>query len=321
MYKQLKPIMDKDRYSTEVQKAIEYVIWEAIFMPLFAILNPRENAVQKNPITKALLTEQIYYRDGYFYGKFSSEIGRALRAVGATYDSRKKAYKVSLSNLSIELRSVMAHVKATAEKKAFEVQKTLKEWMPEKVASFDFAPYVAKTIDDLNVQFKKVTPKDLEIPMGMSEAQKNKVTEDYSENLNLSISGWSDTAVMRLREKVEAHVAEGFRADKLQETIMSEYAITKSKAKFIARQETSLLVSKYRQTRYEDAGINKYRWSTSHDERVRDDHKILDGRMFSFDQPPIIDRASGMRGNPGEGYRCRCVALPVVIVAGEEVEI
>jgi len=80
----------------------------------------------------------------------------------------------------------------------------------------------------------------------------------------------------------------------------------------IARQETSLFVSKYREERYTGAGITEYIWSTSKDQRVRPDHAALDHQVFSWDSPPVTDRATGKRNNPGADFGCRCLALPVI---------
>ncbi|GAG93926.1 unnamed protein product, partial [marine sediment metagenome] len=71
-------------------------------------------------------------------------------------------------------------------------------------------------------------------------------------------------------------------------------------------------VSEYKQQRYLDIGITKYEWSTSNDERVRDDHKQLDGKIFSFKTPPVVDRRTGRRANPAEDFGCRCVAIPIL---------
>lgn len=79
----------------------------------------------------------------------------------------------------------------------------------------------------------------------------------------------------------------------------------------MARQETSLLTAKYRKLRYTDVGITKYRWSTSHDDRVRKRHKELDGQVFDFEAPPIVNE-KGDRKNPGEDFGCRCQAIPII---------
>ena len=51
-------------------------------------------------------------------------------------------------------------------------------------------------------------------------------------------------------------------------------------------------------------GVGSYRWRTRGDSRVRDSHAALEGRVFSWDDPPP-------GGPPGTEHGCRCVAIPV----------
>ena len=44
---------------------------------------------------------------------------------------------------------------------------------------------------------------------------------------------------------------------------------------------------------------------------MRKDHKRLNGKIFSWNDPPVIDTRTGRRGHPGDDYQCRCVAIPV----------
>lgn len=77
-----------------------------------------------------------------------------------------------------------------------------------------------------------------------------------------------------------------------------------NRAKLIARDQLATVnaqITKQRQTR---AGVRRYRWSTSLDERVRPEHAELEGRVFEWDSPPPD-------GHPGEPINCRCVAIPV----------
>lgn len=54
------------------------------------------------------------------------------------------------------------------------------------------------------------------------------------------------------------------------------------------------------------AGItDQYVWRTLRDERVRPSHRMNDGRVFSWSDPPAT-------GHPGEDYNCRCEAVPFV---------
>lgn len=93
---------------------------------------------------------------------------------------------------------------------------------------------------------------------------------------------------------------------------MQQYGASKAKAKFLARQETSLLMSKYQEERFKDLGITHYKWSGADDQRERPDHKLLNGKIFRFDDPPVTNRSTGAKNNPGEDFNCRCIAIAIV---------
>lgn len=49
------------------------------------------------------------------------------------------------------------------------------------------------------------------------------------------------------------------------------------------------------------AGRTQYRWRTQRDERVRKAHRLREGRVFKWDEPPTD-------GHPGTPFGCRCWA-------------
>jgi SPP1 gp7 family putative phage head morphogenesis protein len=87
---------------------------------------------------------------------------------------------------------------------------------------------------------------------------------------------------------------------------------TTARAKLIARDQVSKLNGKLNQYRQQKLGGEFYIWRTSEDERVRKDHKKLDGRKFSWEKPPVVDKKTGRRGHPGYDYQCRCTAEMVL---------
>ncbi len=56
-----------------------------------------------------------------------------------------------------------------------------------------------------------------------------------------------------------------------------------------------------------------YIWRIDPEElpRTRLGHRRLNGRMFSWDDPPVVDSTTGERGHPGLDKHCRCWAEPV----------
>lgn len=79
----------------------------------------------------------------------------------------------------------------------------------------------------------------------------------------------------------------------------------RNRAELIARDQTMKLNGDLNHLRQTNLGIAKYTWRTSHDERVRPSHAVLDGKVFKWSDPPDV-------GHPGEDFQCRCTAEPVI---------
>jgi SPP1 gp7 family putative phage head morphogenesis protein len=94
--------------------------------------------------------------------------------------------------------------------------------------------------------------------------------------------------------------------------IHAQKGVSDRHALFIAKQEISLMTTTYRDSRNQEAGINEWVWSSSHDSRVRPLHRKLDGHKFSYTNLPIIDEKTGEKGTPGKAFGCRCQLIPLL---------
>lgn len=125
------------------------------------------------------------------------------------------------------------------------------------------------------------------------------------ENVDL-ITSIPDQYLDRVREIVEENMTEGLRWESLVEEIQRAGDVTKTRAKIIARDQTSKMNGAFNQARQQSLGIERYEWQTSGDERVRDTHAAHDGQVFRWDDPPAET------GHPGDDIMCRCTAIPIV---------
>jgi len=91
--------------------------------------------------------------------------------------------------------------------------------------------------------------------------------------------------------------------------LIERFDVTKSRADLIARDQTLKLNGQITEHLHTDAGITRYRWSTSHDDRVRPEHDELDGTEQEWANPP--DTGNG-QNHPGQDIQCRCVAIPII---------
>jgi SPP1 gp7 family putative phage head morphogenesis protein len=114
----------------------------------------------------------------------------------------------------------------------------------------------------------------------------------------------------------------GLRAEALAELLEERGKVSVSRAQLIARDQTLKTNAAITRSRMGAAGVARYRWSTSQDERVRPIHAELgrrsdDGETFAFDDPPVTTE-DGETNNPGEDIQCRCVPVPVIPELEEE---
>lgn len=315
----LKPIEDKDSYSEYMTKVISWEFYEFIYAPFLKILKPSILVAQnsKYDLKRALLSGRVQYVDGFLFGKFNASVSAAITGLGGKFNSQRKAFKINISALPQDIRAAIAEGHTRNE----EIKAKLKEQMDvlerstftePRAMRVDFSQHLGKVMLDLEKQFRSSAAPHVEFLPEITETMKRNISEKYTRNLDLYIKDWEGEAVVRLRDKMNENFLTGFRSDAMVDTIMGEYGVSHRKAKFLARQETSLLAAQFREERYADIGVQKYRWSTSHDERVRVAHRNLSGKVFLFTNPPVTDPDSGARNNPGQDYNCRCKPVPLL---------
>lgn len=230
------------------------------------------------------------------------------------------------------VRRDSAHTDAHLDATWSEIRKTVQK---QKVALFEGG--MAKAIN--------ITGKDINT---MNALQWQKFvssiggSEFYApEDFSLKIAAWEDlnenlleSLGEELIKKVNIQVSNGIMAGKQWDEVadsLEAAGLPPSRASFIARDQTGKLNGTLAQARQEDAGIDEYEWDTSMDERVRDTHASLQGKICRWDDPTVYKesdedewqpRDSNMysEGHPGDDYNCRCVALPHITQLWKQVE-
>ena len=94
-----------------------------------------------------------------------------------------------------------------------------------------------------------------------------------------------------------------------KETSKKAFAKTiRNGANLIASDQSNKLGTTLNHILQKDAGIKRYKWSTSADERVRDRHVHLNGKIYEWGE--YTGAEDGLA--PGLPIRCRCIALPII---------
>lgn len=151
---------------------------------------------------------------------------------------------------------------------------------------------------------------DISVALTESGPIRASVTKAVQANIDL-IKTIPDQYFEKLGATVWDNLVDGVRFEDLADKIQHVADVTESRAKLIARDQTSKMNGAFNEARQTSVGIDKYIWSTSGDERVREEHAVNDGKIFDWNDPPPT-------GHPGEDIQCRCVALPYVELDKED---
>lgn len=112
-----------------------------------------------------------------------------------------------------------------------------------------------------------------------------------------------DDLTERLRQEFRTSP---FNRGVLRQVLRDEFGSSGFNLRRLTRDQSNKLVGNLTRIRQGQVGVTRYRWLTSGDERVREEHVTNNGKIFEWSSPPPVT------GHPGNDIMCRCVALAVV---------
>lgn len=293
-YYELKPIRESTEDYEEVEKKIKEVFKREIYLPLLKVFD--ESATIKNASTGYLLDAlrfgRIQYYRGTFSGKFNSRISKALKDLGAVFKDGK--WKITQSELPQEVKTAIHASRAYFEAKLKIIDKRLASVSAQELSDkINISKQFDKAIWKVERQFKANVAK-FGIEPTLSRETRAKIADEWQNNMKLYIKGFTDEEIVKLRTAMQDTVFAGDRYESAVKTIQESYEVSARKAKFLARQETSLLMTTFKEGRYKEVGIDEYKWrcvkgTAAHP--VRPMHQALNdrslkGEIFRFDSPP-----------------------------------
>lgn len=180
-------------------------------------------------------------------------------------------------------------------------------------------------------QFVKSINRSVGIDLsGMLRSEKldDYVSLSIRNNVNL-IKSIPDDYFKSLSQMIDNNIRQGFTPAKLESSIREMLKVRAfkekgspstsaekiaNKAKLIARDQTAKLNGDLTRIRQEDAGITHFKWITSKDERVGDDHKLAAERKTKYGIGVYSWSEGAPEGFPGNADRpnCRCTATPLI---------
>jgi len=329
MRKILKPIEPKPSWSKELEKNLVDIMTKVFHEPLIDLMKEPSENEKTDFLRKSLYRGDLLYKDGVFRGKINSRISSELKKLGAKWDKRLAAWTLPIVNMPDDLRSAIRTADLKNKKLVEDFAVAIDE-MPKRMAKMveeiDFDYYGEKLGGKVDEAVKETVLNVVSVAPELSPEQaiyvdeayvksvtrpiRQKLTKEMGSNVDTSMKYFSEEEVVKLREIIAEHVYKGRPRSDLIKIIESRLNISRDRAKFIARQETSLFTSEFKRAQYQSSGIQKYKWRAVGDSRTRPRHKELNGSIQYWDNPPQLEQ--GRRGHPGEDFNCRCTASPIV---------
>lgn len=325
--KELPGIRETTRDFDGIEREIIKMFRRDIYLPLLKEL--RAPAVLKNAVSdldkliSQISSGKLRFWQGKFHGKFEAATSKALRKLGAVWDDG--AYAITSARLPYELRSAIQSAEYRFDRALEAIDKKLAGLLPPDLAhTIRIADYFDSTLYRLDKDFEAQV-KGITVVPKLTRETRAAVAAGYTKDLQKYISDFTQKQIGELRRDIRDSTLEGNRYETMVGKIQKSYGVSQRKAKFLARQETALMMASFKKARYQEAGIAMYRWQTvigSPKHPVRDSHKACSGKFFTWDSPVEVDangkpkpggaRKPGSNLNPGEDYNCRCIGRPVV---------
>lgn len=330
--KLLKPIIVKDSDSRELERVLMQLIMGAIFAPLIESISDveRKDNAKPSPLETALKSGKVQFTMGTFKGEISAAISKEIKALGGKFT--RGFWRIASPSLPTNLqRAIASNQKAMKliDTKMSQAIAGMPSMVSKMIQSLEIADLGLTGVDRVSREFKRTVGDAISLTPDIGKGGRQILKKEYFESEELPIrkkllgeledrtkeflENFAQDEVEKLRVKVSDHISKGGTRKGMRKLIRNELDISEGRCKFIARQETSLLISNFKEVQYKQAGIDKYIWRTVGDNRVRDKHAELDGKTFSFDKPPDASYFNtGEPENPGHDYNCRCVAIPII---------
>ena len=308
----------------KLEDQLAQFVYDNLFKEVFALLEDNEliNDDPASPIIEAIRSGKIYFDGRGFRAKdkFGVKLAKEFRKLKAVL----KNGRYELPNIvgDPEIEAIKTEVKVQQDKvqakiKAIESFLISKETFPE----FNDGSVISEMVDKLTAQVNTA----FGVQYDFTPEDKQFFVDSYIKNAALYTDKLTKKANAELKAYVLAEASQlNLTTKSLAKVIEERFGVAERHAKFIARQEAHIARERINQNTAQNLGFNHYVWQTVGDYRVRpagygtaedykgDNHRRLNGKVFSFDDPPYVDRIRGRKCNPGEDFNCRCTARVII---------
>lgn len=331
----LPPQRLRPHYYESVEADLRSFFASAVFFPLQQLLAEATTQAAgvfasaapapSRALVEALRRGTLQYVAGVVTGDFDAKTTAALRSLGAEHDARTGGFRLPDWAAPAWFKAEAAGAQARAANVHAALARELDRIQERLEAGQLAAPVLdaGAPIEAIEDGFETAAG-ILGISKRIPPAARAAMERRYAEDVRPYVAAATREYIDGVHKAVADNAARGYRYDTIVADLSYFVGVSERKARFLARQETGLFMAGYRRERFTAAGVSRYKWSTSHDVRVRPyddeqkrkkygDHRALDQQIFSYAlKAPAQFMSSKKPCNPGEDFLCRCADLAVL---------
>lgn len=266
--------------------------------------NVRKGVVKAPPLNPSAAIEQRYYLAlRTLIDRMAADTEHELKALFKT--DHAEEYFAQDASISSQARILTnALIKKYTDLFASLAKPMAEEFAEQSDKSSDVAvkSSVRQLSDELTLSAKTITSGPLNDILNAT------VTENVAliKSIPAQYLGGVQQAVMR-------SITTGNGMQDLVPYLQKHKGITLRRSRMIAQDQVKKSFSALSKARMEKIGVPSYQWlHTSGSRHPRKLHIAMNGNIYRYDDPPIIDEKSGERGIPGQAINCACRMRPIL---------
>lgn len=302
----MKPVRNKESWSAPLAGVLTQTVKG--YYDSIPLRRPRiEPPKRATALERAIASGVVKLRGGgRFTGSFDASVSKELAAMGGRYDGYATGWLVPVQNIPMAVWKL-----------AREVDEASAGWREKVKAAVDnMGPITIIAAMALPGVYRYIAGK---VAGAIGETTGAEVTpptdpnagNNFAMTVETAVRGFSDRETRAITKLIRRAAEDEWTPDELETALMGRAQMAQDRAKAMARQGMSIAATDLKASMYIQAGFPRYRWETKRDGRVRSDHQELDGEIFEWANPPLVNKATGLHAHPQQDWGCRCEAVPV----------
>lgn len=202
----------------------------------------------------------------------------------------------------------------------------MNKWMPQFTSLSRFATERMMTRIDKNsavtlARSLKETSEEVTLKTGFYTGEMREMMAASTEEAASLIRRIPEQFLGEVQQQAMRSITNGEGLKDLQSYLTRKYEGDARHAKLVALDQTRKAYNNFNAARMKKLGFTKYEWIHSGgSQHPRENHKRMNGKIYSLDDPPVIGVMYGeeVRGKPGDLPNCRCQMRPIIDLTEEE---